>query len=62
MENSMNSDFIFTSVRLGFRFWKENDLELAELLWCDPEVTRLFHKTGLSREQVKLRLASEISI
>ncbi len=55
------SDYFLTSERLGFRHWKEDDLELAIGLWSDYRVTKLFDARGpLSREQVKSRLKAEI--
>ena len=46
------------SARLRFRKWTDNDTELAEALWCDPEVTHFFGG-AMSREQAHDRLAKE---
>ena len=46
------------SARLTFRTWTSEDLELAEALWCDPEVT-FFFGGALTREQAKERLSLE---
>ena len=55
------NDYFLSSSRIGFRQWRENDLELAYNLWGDYEVTRLFDRRGkLSKEQVKERLGNEI--
>ena len=52
--------FLFTE-RLGFRFWREEDLELAFGLWGDNAVTRLIDAQGqLSRAQVQEKLSGEI--
>jgi RimJ/RimL family protein N-acetyltransferase len=45
--------------RLGFRRWSENDFDLAQALWGDPEVTRLIGGP-FSSEQVRQRLSREI--
>ena len=46
--------------RLGFRTWTESDLNLAQGLWGDAEVTRLIGGP-LSAERVQQRLAQEIA-
>ena len=56
------SPYLFTTRRLGFRAWSEDDLDLALGLWGDPEVTRLIDARGkLSEGQVRARLSQEIS-
>ncbi len=45
-----NESYIFQSQRLGFRAWKESDLEEFKKMNADPEVMRHFPKT-LSEEQ-----------
>jgi len=56
MEYFLNTD------RLGFRRWRENDLNLALALWGDYEVTKLIDARGkLSEDQVRERLAKEIA-
>jgi ribosomal-protein-alanine N-acetyltransferase len=47
-----------SSARLKFRSWTEEDIALAEALWCDPEVTRFFGGP-MSREQSRERLHTE---
>ncbi len=54
--------YFLTSERVGFRHWREDDLELAMALWGNPEVTRLIDaRTPLQPEQVRARLAEEIT-
>ena len=54
-------EFFLVSARLGFRAWRDDDLELAMSLWGDPKVTRLIDARGrLSREQVLERLQKEM--
>ena len=48
------------SNRIGFRHWTEEDLALAQTLWGNADVTRLFYKKPLSQEQVQDRLHWEI--
>ncbi len=52
--------YFLTSARLGFRWWSDEDLDLATGLWGDPDVTRLIGGP-LSAEQVRERLAREIA-
>jgi ribosomal-protein-alanine N-acetyltransferase len=53
--------FLRTS-RLGFRFWRQDDFDLAYGLWGDPKVTRLIDARGrLSEKQVRARLAQEFA-
>lgn len=48
--------------RLIFRTWKESDLELAQDLWGDPQVTRYIDARGkLPVDAVRERLAREIA-
>ncbi len=44
------SDFLFTSERLGFRPWKEDDIDDLHTINSDPQVMRYFPNT-LEREQ-----------
>jgi RimJ/RimL family protein N-acetyltransferase len=54
--------YFLKSERLGFRNWREEDLDIAAELWGDFEVTRLFDARGQwSRDQVQERLAKEIN-
>ncbi|MBI3658948.1 GNAT family N-acetyltransferase [Candidatus Acetothermia bacterium] len=54
------SKYFLSSTRLGFRRWSDEDLELANGLWGDPEVTRWIGGP-FTEEQLKDRLAKEIS-
>ena len=47
-----------SSARLTFRSWTDEDTEVAEALWCDPEVTRYFGG-ALTREQPRDWLDTE---
>ena len=54
--------FFLNSRRLGFRTWTANDLELAQGLWGDPQVTRFFDaRERLTEEEVQERLMQEIA-
>ncbi len=57
--NSSNIYFL-KSARVGFRWWRSDDLPAAMALWGNPEVTRLFNKEPLTEEQVARRLEREI--
>ncbi|MEE8481081.1 MAG: GNAT family N-acetyltransferase [Desulfobacterales bacterium] len=53
--------YFLQTERLGFRKWREDDLDLAVGLWGDFEVTKLFDSRGeLSKEQIQKRLFQEI--
>lgn len=53
--------YFLKSKRLGFRVWREDDLEIATELWGDYEVTKFFDARGKwSRDDVRARLAEEI--
>lgn len=51
--------YFLKTERLGFGHWTLEDLQLASVLWGDPQVTRLIGGP-FSQEQVKARLAREI--
>ncbi|UCH64638.1 MAG: GNAT family N-acetyltransferase [Ignavibacterium sp.] len=54
-------NYFLSSKRLGFRYWKEDDLNLAFNLWGNPEVTKLIDSRGkLTYEEVKELLTKEI--
>ena len=59
--NSTNTRYILSTDRVGFRWWQPDDLPAAMELWGNPEVTRLFNKEPLTREQVIERLEQEIA-
>ena len=54
----MGEPYFLRTRRLGFREWRESDLELALGLWGDPEVTHLIGGP-FPAEQVRERLARE---
>lgn len=57
------SPYFIATKRLGFRFWSEDDFNLANDLWGDPEVTKFIDARGkLNGEQVRERLLQEIAI
>ena len=54
--------YFLKSQRLGFRIWTTDDLDLADGLWGDYDVTKLFDGRGpLSRDQIQKRLLAEIA-
>lgn len=56
------TDYFLQSSRLGFRIWREGDLDLAVSLWGDPAVTALIDARGaLSPEDVAERLTEEMA-
>jgi RimJ/RimL family protein N-acetyltransferase len=55
--------YFLASNRLGFRRWREDDLDIAMELWGDYEVTRFFDARGRwSRDAVQDRLVKEIRL
>ncbi len=54
------TEFFLQSERLGFRCWSKKDTPLAEKLWGDPLITRLFSKRPLTDAEVQQRLDREI--
>lgn len=60
MEPAVN-DYFLTTERLGFRWWRDDDTALAQSLWGDPDVTRLFASLAWSEEQVRARFESELA-
>lgn len=53
-------EFFLQSPRLGFSYWRADDLELALKVWGDAKVTRLVGGP-FSEQQVRERLATEIA-
>ena len=54
--------YFLCTKRLGFRFWSQDDFDLAFGLWGEIEVTKFIDARGqLSKNQVKERLAQEIA-
>lgn len=54
-----NDGYFLKSERIGFRAWKETDLELAFEIWGDKEVSK-FVGGPFTRDQVRARLMKEI--
>lgn len=57
----MERAFFLETHRIGFSKWTRNDLNLAELLWENPEVTKYICANGIfSMDEVINRLNTEI--
>jgi ribosomal-protein-alanine N-acetyltransferase len=57
----VSTSWFLVTERLGFRRWREDDLDLAAGLWGDARVTRLIDaRPRLTRDQVRERLDLEI--
>ena len=58
---NVKTKYFLLTKRLGFRKWKEEDLDLALGLWGDEQVTYLIDARGkLSKQQVGDKLSKEI--
>ena len=54
-------EFFMTTDRIGFSHWKEDDVELAQKLWGEKDVTRFICATGeFSKKDIQDRLNREI--
>ena len=57
----MARDFFLTTNRIGFSKWQKGDIQLAELLWGDPDVTRFICASGrFDVDDISARLEKEI--
>lgn len=57
----MARDFFLTTSRIGFSEWEKDDIQLAEILWGDPDVTKFICASGrFSAEDIASRLDKEI--
>ena len=57
----MNRYIFLKTERLGFSKWSETDLDLAELLWGNPDVTKFICAAGkFTPQDVSNRLSQEI--
>lgn len=57
----MKRHFFLKTNRIGFSVWTQGDIQLAELLWGDPDVTRFICASGrFSEEDISNRLEKEI--
>lgn len=53
--------YFLTTERIGFSTWSSTDIDLAETLWGDPEVTKLICASGIfTKEEIVKRLETEI--
>lgn len=58
----MTKDFFLMTNRIGFSKWQKGDIELAKLLWGDPDVTRYICASGkFSVDDISARLEKEIN-
>lgn len=54
--------FFMSTQRIGFSLWQPTDLDLANLLWGEPAVTKYISANGIFTEQaIEARLAAEIA-
>lgn len=57
----MEREFFLTTERTGFSAWREEDIDLAQLLWGEPAVTRWICASGkFSADDIAGRLQKEI--
>jgi len=54
-------DYFLRTARLGFRHWRDDDIQLAQGLWGDAQVSRLIGGP-FTAEQVRERLAREVAM
>lgn len=58
----MKREFFIKTKRIGFSRWLEEDIDLAELLWGNPMVTKYICASGqFSQEEIAGRLNKEIA-
>ena len=61
MGSQWNEEFFLKTDRIGFSKWSSKDVDLAELLWGNPEVTRYICASGIfHRDDIINRLNAEI--
>ena len=57
----MKKNYFLKTDRIGFSIWEKDDIQLAQLLWGDPEVTKFICASGrFSENDITVRLAKEI--
>ena len=57
----MEREFFLKTSRVGFSKWVQNDIDLAKLLWGNPEVTKYICANGtFSMDDIGNRLNTEI--
>lgn len=54
------SEYFLQSSRLGFRCWRDTDVQIAFDLWGDPAVTRYISARAYTLHDVQTRLQREI--
>ena len=58
----MKRDYFLQTKRIGFSTWQPEDVELARLLWGNPEVTKYICASGqFTEEEITLRLQKELA-
>lgn len=58
----MDREFFLTTDRIGFSMWQPDDMDLAETLWGNPDVTKFICASGIfSKEDIANRLAQEVA-
>ena len=58
----MDRAFFLTTDRIGFSVWQPDDMNLAEALWGNPDVTKFICASGIfSKEDIANRLAQEVA-
>ena len=56
----MKREFFIKTKRIGFSRWLEEDIDLAELLWGNPMVTKYICASGqFSQEEIAEKLMSD---
>lgn len=57
----MAMEFFLTTNRIGFSKWRKDDIQLAKLLWGNPDVTKFICASGrFSDDDISARLTKEI--
>jgi [ribosomal protein S5]-alanine N-acetyltransferase len=56
------SAYFLCSRRLGFACWRPEDINLARLLWGDPQVTRLIRRAAFTPAEIEERLLKEMEL
>lgn len=57
----MPKDYFLTTARIGFSKWSKGDIQLAESLWGNPDVTRYICASGrFTADEIIARLEKEI--
>ena len=58
----MKRDYFYSTERIGFSHWSEDDLPLAVLLWGDPLVSRYICASGVfTKDEVISRLNTQLA-